>query len=332
VSFRSLVAIACLVAACGDASSTPEPATSAPQGDWLGAAPPGTDPELFAPGVVSTGLYERDLAWTPGGDEVYWTVVAPLSRHATVVSARRLDDGTWSEPSIPGLFRGHNSLEPFVTADGAWLWFASTRPLPGEDAIGDWNLWRARRSGDGWGDAEPLPEPINGDGDEYYPSLTGDGTLYFTAERPGGLGGEDLHRSRPEGDGWSAPENLGPAINSPGPEFNSLVHPGGEWILFGSLREGDSGGGDLYVSFPTADGWSPARSLPAPLNSPALDFCPALSPDGRFLFFSSTRELGDLSAVAIYRELAELLHGPGNGQSDVYWVDVGVLESLRPTD
>ncbi len=326
------VAVALLILASACAAPAPEVPTAPdhPAGAWLGQPEPGLDPVMFAPGIVSTGRYERDLAWTPDGRQAFWTVYAPADRHGVIVTSRQLDDGTWTEPEIPAMFVAHNSLEPFVTPDGAWLYFASRRPLPGETEPGDWNLWRSPRVGDGWGVPTPLPPPISGDGDEYYPSLTRDGRLVFTAARDGGLGGEDLWSSRATGDGWSEPENLGAAVNSDGPEFNSLIHPAGDWILFGSARPGDSGGGDLYVSFATADGWSPAEALAAPLNSAALDFCPALSPDGRLLFFSSRRGLIDPAAATSYDELARLLDGPGNGQCDVFWARSEVLESYRP--
>jgi hypothetical protein len=289
---------------------------------------PGATPIVFAPGLVSTDLYERDLAFTPDGREVYWTVFAPADRQGTIVMARRGDDGSWGHPEIPQTFVGHNSLEPFVTADGGWLWFASTRALPGETGTGDYNLWRAPRDGDGWGTPEALPEPIRGDGDEYYPSLTRDGVLYFTAERDGGLGGEDLYRSRPVDGGWSPLENLGPNVNSAGPEFNALVHPDRDWILFGSAREGDAGGGDLYISFADGDGWTAAVALPVPLNSPSLDFCPSLSPGGDWLYFSSRRSLDAPGVPATYDELVTPLRAPGNGQCDIFWVDATVLDAL----
>jgi len=326
----TLLATLLVITACAAPPPEPPPGTARPSGAWFGQPEPGLAPAVFAPGVVSTGRFERDLAWTPDGRQAFWTVYAPAERHGMIVTSRQLDDGSWSAPEIPPMFVGHNSLEPFVTPDGAWLYFASTRPLPGESDPGDWNLWRAPRDGEAWGEPEPLPPPISGDGDEYYPSLTRDGRLVFTAEREGSLGGEDLWSSHETAGGWSEPENLGAAVNSAGPEFNSLIHPGGDWILFGSARAGDSGGGDLYVSFVTPDGWSPAQALAAPLNSAALDFCPALSPDGELLFFSSRRSLGDPAAATSYDELAALLDGPGNGQSDLFWVRAEVLEPYRP--
>lgn len=285
---------------------------------------------MFAPGVVSTELGERDLAWSPDGRELYWTVYAAGARRGAVVGMRRGDDGRWSAPEIPAIYVGHNSLEPFITADGRWLWFASDRPLPGELDPGDWNLWRAPREGDGWGEPEPLPAPVNGEGNEFYPSLTRAGDLLFTTALEGGLGGEDLWLARPMASGWSDPVNLGATVNSPGPEFNALIHPDGTWVLFGSAREGDAGGGDLYVSFADGAGsWTPAVAA-APLNSPQLDFCPALSPDGRWLFFTSHRLDADPFAALSFADFTDRLRSPGNGAGDLYWVDVAALDALRP--
>lgn len=299
----------------------------APSGPWFGQDPPGPEPAIFAPRLVSTGGYQRDIAWTPDGRQVFWSLFAFGDRHGTIVTARQGEDGAWGDPEILPMFREHSSLEPFVSPDGSWLWFASQRPLPGEDEAGDWNLWRAPRAEDGWGDPEPVS--VGGDGDEFYPSTTRDGLLVFTATGEDSLGGEDLYASLWTGDAWSEPENLGPAVNSPGPEFNSLIHPDGDWILFGSAREGDAGGGDLYLSRADgAGGWRDAVPLPEPLNSPQLDFCPALSPDGSTLFFSSRRSTVAPEEVVDYSDLLARLEGPGNGQCDIWWVDASVLDAI----
>jgi len=175
---------------------------------------------------------------------------------------------------------------------------------------------------------------INTAGGEFYPSMTADGTLYFTAERADSLGGEDIYRSRRRADGsWSEPENLGPAVNSAAPEFNALIAPDESFLIFGSVREGDVGGGDLHIAFRAADGsWLPAKNMGEPVNSPSLDFCPALSPEGRHLFFTSRRTLGPGSPPATFAELADGLRGPFNGSSNLWWVDSSVIDALREVD
>ena len=54
-------------------------------GPYLGQGIPGSDPSVFAPGIVSTGLYERDFTMTPEGDEIYYCVVLGNYDHAVIV-------------------------------------------------------------------------------------------------------------------------------------------------------------------------------------------------------------------------------------------------------
>lgn len=72
---------------------------AAPDGSPLGQPPPGPEPVLFAPGIVSTGLFERDVAMTPDGREVYWTVGGPGQSWVTTMVSRR-EGGGWSAPEV----------------------------------------------------------------------------------------------------------------------------------------------------------------------------------------------------------------------------------------
>ncbi len=329
MSFHLPIAVLALTALACAPSGVPIPQPPSPRGSWLGQTVPGATPTLFAPGLVDTDLQQRDTAWSPDGRELYYSITH--GRGGTIVRLSQQADGTWSGPEIPTFLGADSALEPFITPDGRWFYFASPRPLPGETETGDWNLWRAPRADGGWGSPKPLPEPVNGPGDEFYPTLTRDGVLVFTAQRDDTLGGEDLYLARPQGDTFATPENLGPQVNSTGPEFNSLIAPDGGWIMFGSARAGDLGGGDLYISFATGDGgWTPARPLPEPLNSPALDYCPALSSDGALLFFTSRRVPSGSPTPTTYDALAELLHTPANGSNNLWWVDAAVIDELRP--
>ena len=67
------------------------------EGPYLGQAAPGSEPELFAPGLVSTGMHTRDMAMSPEGDEIYFSIQAgPL----VTILGSRLVDGVWTEPEV----------------------------------------------------------------------------------------------------------------------------------------------------------------------------------------------------------------------------------------
>jgi len=308
---------------CGCDEETIEVAAPA-AGPYLGLEPPGTSPELFC----ATALAERDTAWSPDGTQLFYSVFE--RGRGTILTRTEGPDG-WSEPEIAAFSGEFSELEPFITSDGAWLYFVSKRPRPGESEPGEWDIWRLPRSADGWGEPEILPLPVNNEHREFYPSLTTTGDLYFTSDRPGGLGGEDIWRAEWTGDGWAEPKNLGPAVNSPGPEFNSLIAPDGSWLIFGSVREGDVGGGDLHIAFRGDDGeFRPAVNMGSPINSPALDYCPALSPDGSILFFTSSRVPDGSPEPATYAELEAVTAGPANGRDNIWWISAEAIDALRP--
>jgi WD40-like Beta Propeller Repeat len=69
------------------------------------------------------------------------------------------------------------------------------------------------------------------------------------------------------------------------------------------------------------------------INSDAKDLLPTVSPDGRYLFFSSERRtyVTDLIQPLVYEQKIEILDGPGNGRGDIWWVDASVIENLKPS-
>jgi Tol biopolymer transport system component len=319
----ALVGVVALVGcSCDCDEQTVEPVAPV-TGPFLGKQPPGTTPELF----LATALAERDTAWTPDGKQLFYSV---FERQRGTILSRSEAPGGWSDSEFASFSGEFSELEPFITHDGAWLYFISKRPAPGETEPGEWDIWRAPRTDAGWGEPEILPAPVNDEHKEFYPSLTTTGDLYFTSDRPGGLGGEDIWRAAWTGAGWAEPENLGPAVNSPGPEFNSLVAPDGSWLIFGSMREGDVGGGDLHIAFRGPGGeFLPAVNMGEPINSAALDYCPALSPDGSVFFFTSSRVPEGSPEPVTYADLETLMTGPANGRDNIWWVSAEVIDRLR---
>lgn len=289
------------------------------------------EPALFAPGVISTGEYESHAAFSPDGKTLYFLKNTADFGHWTIVSSN-LRNGSWTPPEVVPFSGRYSDADPFVTPDGSKLYFISTRPVDGKPKE-DLDIWMIERKGEAWGEPRNLGAPINSPGAEWFPTLAADGTLYFGSDREGGKGGTDLWRSRLVAGKYAQPENLGDAINSPGEEYEPLISPDGTVLIFMAARKGGQGSGDLWVSYYRDGAWTPAANLPPPINSPAFEVGPKITPDGRTLLFTSTRRTFAVKPpdkALSYAELSHQLNSPGNGLGDLYQVDLQVLRLERP--
>ncbi len=282
-------------------------------GDYLGQPAPGDTAELFAPGIVSTCKEHSAAMLTPDGMELYFGRMFP-----NVLYVMRKIEGRWTEPEVLPFSGQYDDLYPFLSADGNVLVFSSNRPLAagGEPRGRELHLWLVERATTGWSDpvhidlaVEP-PVRLGG------PAIAADGTLYFG--RRVESASNDIFEVRRVDGGYGTPRNLGGPVNSDQPDHSPYVAPDGSYILFSSFH-GSQGRSDLYVSFRADDGsWMRPRNLGPRVNSPWKDEYPYVSADGKYLFFNSNRP------SALYA--STIPDGPGN----VYWVDAGVIEELRP--
>lgn len=307
----------------------------APAGPYLGQTPPGRQARLFAPGVVNTGMFTRDLAVSPDGREIYFSIVVGLNKLSTI-AVTRLVDGRWTAPEVvPQLgLPGSSSIEPCISPDGRRLYFSSNRPAPGkkEDSH-DFDIWVMDREGEGWGQPVNLGEPINSRKGEYFPSLTRDGTLYFTAPCPQG-GAECIWRSRPHEGHFQRPEKLPPEVNAGTDRFNAFVAPDESYVIVPTYGMPDSRGGvDYYVTFHNVDGsWTPPVNLGDAVNSrDENEYSASVSPDGKYLFFMSARmpAIADMPAPLTLAFLRRLRDTAPNGKPAVYWIDASVITDIR---
>jgi len=281
---------------------------------------------LFAPGQISTGDFELNSTFTPDGRTIYYTKRSPKPQYWVVVESH-LVNGAWSAPAAASFSGQYNDFDPFVSPDGSRLYYSSNRPVSGESKS-DFDIWYVERIGAGWSEPRHLPAPVNTPRSEFYPSVSRNGSLYFSSDRPGGLGGLDIYRARPEGDTYVV-ENLGTAVNSPQSDGDPAISANDSTIFFaGSGRAGGLGERDIYVSMRLPSGeWSVPRNLGVEVNSPTVEFCPILSPDGRYLFITSDRGFADrpMTQALTYSQFEARAHGPGNGLGDVYRVDLRAL-------
>ncbi len=141
-----------------------------------------------------------------------------------------------------------------------------------------------------------IPEALEGDAC-WVPET---GELYFSSNRPGGVGGMDLWvvRRLPDGS-WGTPRNLGKVINTPTHEDGPYVTPDGTMLFFSSEGHPGFGGYDLFVSIREGGQWGAPRNLGLPMNSPDDEIYIVLTEDGRRAYFSSNRD-GSMGSYDIF--------------------------------
>jgi len=295
---------------------------------------PPLTPSLFQPGLISTGLSERDFALSPDESELFYTIQPPLPGYfQTIVYMKKDAKGNWSKPELAAFAGTFSDLEPAFSADGKRLYFSSNRPTTG-DKPKDFDIWYVEKQNGKWSTtAVNLGAPVNTPGNEFYPSITKSGNLYYTATYKNGVGREDIFMSAWKDGKYSDPVALDTAVNSRVDEFNAFVSPDEDFILFTSYgRKDDMGRSDLYISLKDKSGkWIPAKNLSL-LNSNRIDYCPFVSFDKKKLFFTSERNMLKQSyekKIGI-DELKKTLSSPQNGSGDIYWISFEkVLETIK---
>jgi Tol biopolymer transport system component len=245
-------------------------------------------PEL-AGSPFATREDELNAAFTPHGDTVYFTRKSG-DRSGVIMVATR-EQGRWSAPQVAPFSGQFADYDPFVTPDGRRLLWMSNRPVDGTPKS-DFDIWMVERRGTGWGAPVRLEAPVNSEASEYYPTVSADGTLYFSSNREGGMGRGDLYRSRSVGGRYAEVESLGDPVNSPAFEGDPFISPDGQFLIFTAWgRPGGDPDGDLYIAYRRGSGWNAAIPLPPGINTPAQEYAPIVSPDGKWLYFASYRPI-----------------------------------------
>jgi len=270
------------------------------KGDYFGQKPPGTTPEIFAPGIVSTNRAEFNAAFSPNGKEFFFSVNEPSGRETMMFM--KCENNQWTPPQSAPFVSEQSDCDPIFSHDGSRLYFISTRTKKKVERTKDWDIWYVERTDSGWSEPINLGPPVNSDQDEYYVSLTREGTIYFASNRAGGYGSFDIYRSRYVDGHYVEPENLGASINTKYLEHDPFVAPDESYILFTSVdRPGGFGTGDLYLSFRGKEGaWTEAQNMGKAFNTSGYDFCPIVSPDGKYFFFTRQGDIFWVSMETIF--------------------------------
>lgn len=275
----------------------------------------------------------RDFAMNSKQDEVYFTVESYKKEYSFIAVIRKEKD-VWTAPKVASFSGMYKDLEPFLSPDGLKLFFASNRiNNTSKEIKKDIDIWYVERASlkSEWSKPKNIGPIINTNANEYYPSVTKKGDLFFTAEYKDSKGKEDIYVSRFVNGVYTKPVSLGSGVNSEKYEFNAYVAPDESFLIFTSYaRKDDLGGGDLYISHKGENNtWLPAKNLGKDINSNKIDYCPFIDFKTKTLYFTSDRnELKkSFTSKKNIEELKEALKKGKNGLSKIY--KVGFSEFLK---
>jgi len=176
-----------------------------------------------------------------------------------------------------------------ISQDGQWLIFTGCNF---QNGFGSCDLFISYFTTEGWSAPENLGPNFNTEFWESAPSLSPDKRdLYFSSNRPGGYGGNDIYVShRMENGRWSAPENMGPDINTGGDESTPFIHADNSSLYFTSNGLPGYGGSDLFVVRKTATGvWGIPENLGYPINTIEDEGSLVVAADGKTAYYASDR-------------------------------------------
>ncbi len=271
----------------------------------FGQSYPGHQPEMFFRGQVSTkGGIEFAVSIAPKEKGFYFIRFVPGK--GKFAHYCEFDQGNISKPrpvdhhfrfSYDGKYRYYEKI-----ADG----FSHRSP----DA--QYDLWISSKIGDRWGKSIKIKRP-DIVSRHWNPFITGDGKIYFNA--PGKSGKQNICVARFDGKKITEINYLDAINGGDAVYVEPVIDPEGRYMLFYSAGRADNFSqkmvGDIYVSFKMDNGqWSRAYNLGDKINSVHEETFPAISPDGKLIFFSRP-------------------HGKHGGMPSIHWVRADFILSIK---
>jgi hypothetical protein len=259
--------------------------------------PPGMEPEIFAPGIVSSSEEtEFGIAFTPDGKGVYF------NRNG-VVMVSTLSDTGWTAPVEAPFLKKYEGGAVHVLHDGNRLLmnrFHGPHNLKEGETDG---IWALQKTEYGWDHAEFLIAW------GMRATSTLDGSIHTTDISGGKENGDQgiIAKHVNSDSGYQRAADPDGGVNTTNSEGHPFIALDESYLIFDSTRPGGKGESDLYISHRNDNGsWSQAFNSEL-LNTTESEWCPTVSPDSKYLFFTR--------------------HSTGYG--DIYWVDAKLIEGTK---
>lgn len=214
--------------------------------------------------------------------------------------ATRDGEGWTGAKPLEGINTQFNEGAPCLTRDGSTLFFVRCET---PDGMGRCDIYVSHKKPDGtWGDATNLGENINSSDWDSHPSLSHtEDTLYFTSDRPGGFGSNDIYYSYKNKHGnWTTAQNLGPVINTKGNDLSPFLHPLHNVLYFSSTEQPlNFGNFDIYKSRMVNGYWEEPKNIGPLVNGWSDEHFFSIDSESKLLYYARS-EMSNMDQVDLF--------------------------------
>jgi hypothetical protein len=286
------------------------------KGPYLGQEPPGKTAKLFAPQIISGDESVGCSGFLKEGTVFVFSTMKPgTDWRFKPTYVMELKDGKWTEPRIAP-FSSYLPYNFTVGPAGQTIYFTSLKSPDKTTSIllEQANIWVVKLEKNGWTEPMMLGASINTEKYyENYPAVSLYGTVYYMSKREDSVGKTDIYRSKNLDGRYAEAENVGEVINTEESDQDPFIAPDESYLIVCQIKPKGFGKYDLYISFRKKDGsWTEPVNMGAKINSSEYEFRPYVTPDGKYLFFTSNRQ------------------EPERKRGGIYWVDAKIIEELKP--
>lgn len=274
-------------------------------------------PELFAPGVINTDSIELNVVFNSSFTEIFFSRIVEGS---FLIYHSELVNGQWTPVESIQMYLDSTAIsvtcDPTITPDGNTMYFLGVDPqnytsnLTREASYRiPPDIYESKKVNGQWQLASKVEHPVSTKHFESYPVVVNDGSLYFQSDRPGGAGGRDTYRAQYLEDGkFKTP--VGISLNSEANATSSYISPDESYLVASNPK-------GFQVSFKENGQWQSPKRVDLHYEKDWIYFCPYMSPDGKYFFF--TRRYSGIDKRG----------WGGVTEGEVYWVSADVIFDLR---
>jgi len=284
-----------IMAGCSDRSDKKEESGYLPvKGRFLGEEKPGNEPQLFGRDIFSTFHHVSDITFQADGRELFFT--ASVNDRRVLMYTGEVKEH-WLVPSVFIHSGQYNDRQPCFVPYRKAFYFVSDRPREKNSAAADEDIWYTYETMEGWDTPHHLEASINTAMDEFSPSVTREGTLYFI--RGDDYAGGNVYRAKIKEGAFEIPEKLSGMINETGDITGVSVTPDESVMVLSRASLNGEEMNEYLISFrDDEDVWSAPAAMGNRFGFRGQEGSARFTSGGQYCFFIAAAQ--DTTGSAVY--------------------------------